>query len=272
MTTIWIVDREGTTAGRCAHALQAEGWQVRVSADPTAVDQTASAVVLAGDLGWVPRMKDRAELAAVPVVLVTSLDRSGWDRTFQDEAAFSVDALLDLPVDAEALVKRLHGIFAARVEAGPEPPQGDFREIIQRAIASEEAAEKFYAGAAAASRVTGTREVLTTLAAEEREHKQMLLGFLEGTRSLPTARTAPTSVMETFGTPELTPELSPPDAFLLAARKEKLAVDFYTNWAALYPEGPERTLLLQLAEVERRHKQRVEEMFVNASFPEDFHE
>ena len=62
--------------------------------------------------------------------------------------------------------------------------------------------------------------------------------------------------------------MSPADAFLLAANKEKLAVEMYENWAKLYPEGAERELLLQLAEVERAHKAKVEAMFTNAAFPE----
>ena len=65
-----------------------------------------------------------------------------------------------------------------------------------------------------------------------------------------------------------TTEMSPADAFLLAAKKEKLAVQFYETWSRLYPEGPERSLLLSLAEIERRHKTKVEELFTNAAFPE----
>ena len=76
------------------------------------------------------------------------------------------------------------------------------------------------------------------------------------------------SLVEKFGSPAFSPDLSPADTFLLAARKEKLAVEFYENWAALYPEGAERELLLGLAEVERRHKAKVEAMFTNAAFPE----
>ena len=76
--------------------------------------------------------------------------------------------------------------------------------------------------------------------------------------------------MEAFGAPQFGAELSPADAFLLAANKERLAVEFYENWAKLYPEGEERRLLLHLADVERGHKVRVEAMFANAAFPESW--
>jgi rubrerythrin len=227
---------------------------------------------VAGDLTTVQALQRQSPWQSAPVVLVASLDRSGWDRTFSDETAFGVDALLDLPADVPALVKRLHGILEARQGASPSKRPAEFHQVIRRAIAEEEAAESFYKKAAAASRVPQTRSVLEGLARDEREHKQVLLEFLAGKSTLTFPPAAPSSVVETFGTPELTADMSPADAFLLAARKEKLAADFYENWANLYPVGPERALLLKLADVERRHKQHVEDMFSNASFPEDFFE
>jgi len=62
--------------------------------------------------------------------------------------------------------------------------------------------------------------------------------------------------------------MSPADAFLLAAKKERLAMQMYRNWAALYAAGPERDLLLRLAEMERQHQAHVEAMFSDAAFPE----
>ena len=83
---------------------------------------------------------------------------------------------------------------------------------------------------------------------------------------------APGAVVETLGTPDFTPDMSPADAFLLAAKKEKLAAEFYENWAGLCSPGQEREILLGLAGMERNHKKRVEDLFTNASFPEDFFE
>lgn len=56
----------------------------------------------------------------------------------------------------------------------------------------------------------------------------------------------------------------------LAARKERLSVAFCENRASLYPPGAERDLLLQLADVERRHEVKVSELFTNAAFPESW--
>jgi rubrerythrin len=267
--TIWIVDPRKRESARCREALRAEGWHVKVAASASGVKGHADAVVLVDDLAAVDGIRSQPSLRSVPIVLVISLDRSGWDRTFHDETAFRVEALLDLPVDTAALAKRLRGILDASRPAEQAVPS---REILRRAMANEEAAERFYRKAASASKDPATRLVLEDLASDEGEHRRKLLEFLEGKRPFVSAPVAPSSVVEKFGVPELTPDLSPADAFLLAARKEKLAADFYEDWAELHPPGPERELLLKLADMERRHKAHVEELFVNASFPEDFHE
>jgi len=92
--------------------------------------------------------------------------------------------------------------------------------------------------------------------------------FRDGRRPLPSASPKTASLAETFGTPEFSVDMSPADAFLLAANKERLAMQMYQSWAALYDEGPERELLLRLADVERQHLAHVEAMFSDAAFPE----
>ena len=140
--------------------------------------------------------------------------------------------------------------------------------IIARAIANEESSAAFYRQAASRVSDPVTREALEGLMRDEFEHKHILEEFRSGTRPLPADSTSGGSLMESLGSPDFTAELSPADAFLLAAKKEKLAVEFYENWARLYAGGPERELLLKLAEVERRHKTKVEDLFTNTAFPE----
>jgi rubrerythrin len=140
--------------------------------------------------------------------------------------------------------------------------------ILDRAVANEEAAAAFYRQAAESVSDPRTKEALEGLMRDEVEHKQLIEEFKTGARPLPEGVTSAGSLVEAFGTPDFSTDLSPADAFLLAARKEKLAVEFYESWAKLYPAGEERDLLLGLAEIERRHKARVEAMFSNAAFPE----
>ncbi len=204
----------------------------------------------------------------VPVVLVADLDRSGWDRTFGSAEALEVDALFDSPVDAAGVGPAAAGHIwpRARPCAGRTRPR--MASILDRAIASEEASEAFYRQAAGSVSDAGTREALEGLMRDEAEHKRLIEEFKSGARPLPEGTTSGGSLVETMGTPGFSEDMTPADAFLLAARKEKLAVELYENWAKLYPEGEERDLLLRLAEIERRHKVRVEAMFSNAAFPE----
>jgi len=268
MEKVYFVGEEPACYERFQEAVQLKGWAAEYCEDMSKVGEDAVAVVVVGDLGSTIRPR----LGNTPVLLLASLDRSGWDRTFSDERALGADALLDLNVRPETLVKRIEGILAARDDVSKGGVQIEFGDILGRAICTEEAAEAFYRRAAAAVKTPDAKDVLEMLADQEAEHKQTLLDFRDGKRELPSEWTAATSVLETFGTPKITPDLSPADAFLLAARKEKLAVQFYEDWADLYPEGPEKEILKKLANTEREHQRSVENMFVNASFPEDYFE
>lgn len=144
----------------------------------------------------------------------------------------------------------------------------DMLSIIERAIANEDSAAAFYRRAAASVSDPVTRDALEGLMRDEADHKKLLEEFKAGARALPRGQTSGGSLLESLGAPDFTADMSPTDAFLLAARKEKMAVEFYEKWAALYPGGPERDLLLGLAEIERRHKILVESMYANAAYPE----
>ena len=272
MSRILVVDTVGDSLPTLRQALGEAGFEVVVETALECCVAPAEAIILATDAAGLalalPQVARVREATGTPIILVTELDRSGWDRTFSAPEALSADALLDKPVDGQALVHRLRGILAARAEAGSVAPGPEAEAIIDRAIANEEAAAAFYKRAAATVTRADTREALESLMRDEEEHKRLLEEFRAGARPLSTATTPGGSLVEAFGAPPFSPDMSPADAFLLAAQKEKLAVTLYENWAQLYPEGPERELLSQLAEVERRHKQRVEAIFSNAAFPE----
>ncbi|MGO8704137.1 MAG: ferritin family protein [Candidatus Brocadiia bacterium] len=273
---ILIMDATGVVAGPLSAEMKAEGWTTRTCAAPKKLPKTAGGcdgvflAVAAGELAArLPGAIRLARKSGAALLLATNLDRSGWDRTFESADALEVDALFDLPVEPAAVVRRLKGIAEARGRAEPEArktPAG--ASIIARAVANEEAAQAFYARAAKSVTRKDTKEALESLARDEKEHKRLLTEFKKGRGALPSEPAAGGSVLESASAPDFSPDMTPADAFLLAARKEKLAADFYESWASMYPEGPERELLHRLAEVERRHKAWVEGMFTNASFPE----
>jgi rubrerythrin len=148
------------------------------------------------------------------------------------------------------------------------PQAAGWKAILARAIANEESSAAFYQQAAARMTSPVTREALEGLMRDELDHKQLIREFQSGRRTLPEGHSSGGSLVECLGSPEFTAALSPADAFLLAAKREKMAVEFYETWARLYPAGAEQELLLKLAEVERCHKQKVEDLYTNAAFPE----
>ena len=159
-----------------------------------------------------------------------------------------------------------HGEDVQKLAVAPE-----MSAILDRAIANEEAAAAFYRRAAAALADAETREALEGLMRDEEEHKRLIEEFRSGARPLPKATAQAATLVESLRHAAASAaDMSPADAFLLAANKERLAVELYENWAKLYSEGAERQLLLHLADVERGHKARVEAMFANAAFPESW--
>jgi len=272
MGKIAIVDTVGDSREALRQALTAAGYEVAVEEALDCCDVSVEAIVLATDAAGLATAHQQVEALretrGTPIILVTDLDRSGWDRTFGSAEGLAVDALLDRPVDVHAFMRRLAGILQARQVAAAGPAPLEMSAIIARAIANEEASEAFYGRAAELVEAPDTREALESLSRDERGHKALLEEFRSGARALPASAAAVGTLVETMGTPEFTPDMTPADAFLLAANKERLAVEMYENWAHLYPAGPEHDLLLKLAEVERRHKTRVEAMFANAAFPE----
>ena len=275
MGRILVVDTVGDVGESLTWALGEAGWEVLVVGDAAVCRTTpADAIVLATDAAGLARaqvhVESLREESGTPVILVMDLDRSGWDRTFSSPEALNVDALFDRPVDARALVQRLAGMLAARDDAQKLAVAPEMSSILDQAIVNEERAAAFYRRAAERISNAETREVLETLMRDEQEHKRLLEEFRLGVRPLPKTTAQTATLVEAFGAPPFGVGMSPADAFLLAANKERLAVEFYENWAKLYPEGEERQLLLHLAGVERGHKARVEAMFANAAFPESW--
>jgi rubrerythrin len=273
MERILLVDTLGDVRAYIEQPLSDAGWDVLVADDAAACRTTAAdAILLATDTAGLARALTHVEAvrekSGTPVILVANLDRSGWDRTLGAPESLNVDALFDKPVNAPALIRRLAGMLAARDDVRKPAAASDMPSILERAIANEEAAAAFYRRAAQGVSNPDTRKVLESLMHDEEEHKRIIEEFRSGARPLPEGTTQTATLVEAFGTPPFGTGISAADAFLLAANKERLTMEFYANWAKLYPEGEQRQLLLHLSEVERGHKARVEAMFTNAAFPE----
>jgi rubrerythrin len=278
MPKILLIDLTANRAAAdLAQALTTQNFHVQSLSDLAAAKSAASssdAIILATSAAnlatSLPAAIALRTNRRTPILLATDLNTSHWDETFGLPEALDVDALLGLPIDTAAMIQRINGLLEARAAVAPQTLVPGMKSILDRAIANEQEAASFYLRAAAAVRDPQTKEALRRLAEDEKGHQNLLLEFSRGRHPLPPTPTVPPSLVDALGCPNFTPELTPPDAFLLAACKERLSVRFYEDWAQLYPAGPERELLDELSGVERRHQEYVEGLFSNASFPESW--
>lgn len=147
-----------------------------------------------------------------------------------------------------------------------------FDRIMQESIAEEIAARDFYRQAAQRIQDASVKAILEELARDEEQHRATLETF----RFDPTSRVAFEKVAD-FGVAESqeridTPsvDMTPREAFQLAMKKEEQAMVAYGKLADGCSDAETRKLYRELAEMERGHKARLESLFVDVAYPEDW--
>jgi rubrerythrin len=143
--------------------------------------------------------------------------------------------------------------------------------ILEMAIAQESAANKFYTELGDRVRDQSTRETLEFLATEESRHREFLEAYRKGKApegGLGLRQVVDAHLAETLGAPSWKPDWRPEDAFLAAAGQEALSHEFYEKLAQLHPQGAVRDLLLELAQEELAHKEKLEYLYANTAFPQ----
>lgn len=144
--------------------------------------------------------------------------------------------------------------------------------LLNKAVAAEMEANLFYKLVAERAANPAVRQAFTELAAEELGHRD----FLENVRRDPdmirklSAPAVDYHVAEATALPALSIDMKPADAVALAMKKEQQAVELYKNLAQSAADPELEKLLIGLANMERRHKTRLEELFVQIGYPEAF--
>ena len=145
-------------------------------------------------------------------------------------------------------------------------------ECIETAIKREEEAFAFYSDLSGQVADDAARETVLWIAGEEKKHKVFLEKFRdkgEGPASMRVAEVTYYKIAEHLEEPEASDSMSRAEIFLLAAHRENRAHQFYTELAALYDEGSEvREMLLRIANEELKHKEKMEYLYANTSFPQ----
>jgi len=135
--------------------------------------------------------------------------------------------------------------------------QTDLSALFESAIESEIEANAFYKDAAEKVADPSVKAILEQLASEEKGHEALLRKMQSDPESVEAS-------------PPLTTSLAPADAFALAMKKEQAAVEFYSRLAEWATEGELRAAYENLANMERGHKSRLEQLYVDVGFPEAF--
>ena len=143
------------------------------------------------------------------------------------------------------------------------------KKIISLAIDREVEAYTFYKSVADRARDEALKTVFADLAGEEKKHREFLQTFLsKDAKQMKFAAQADYKTYDGLQTPALTVDLKPLDGLVIAIKKELEAMQMYTQLANASADTETQFLFSQLANMEKTHKARLEDIYTNMAFPE----
>jgi len=143
------------------------------------------------------------------------------------------------------------------------------KKIISLAIDREVEAYTFYKSVAGRVKDKVLKDLFAELAGEEKKHREFLQGFLaKDVSKIKFTAGHDYKVGDSLPTPPLTADLKPLDGLVIAIRKELEAMQMYTQFANAAADTETQMLFTQLANMERGHKARLEDIYTNMAFPE----
>jgi len=145
----------------------------------------------------------------------------------------------------------------------------EYKSIIKFAMENEVEAKKFYEEAAKKVKNTQLKEMFADFAEEEKRHREILKQvYISNRMGDYFHEDRDYHIAEDMDLPALSTDMKPADAIALAMKKEEAAMVQYTELAETCPEPDKKKLFLDLAAMERGHKLRMENAFVDIGFPE----
>jgi rubrerythrin len=145
----------------------------------------------------------------------------------------------------------------------------DAKKIISTAIEREVESYTFYRGIADKVKAPALKSLFSELAGEEKLHREFLQSMLS--KDIAKMHFDPShdyKVGDTLPTPPLSMDLKPLEGLVIAIKKELEAMQMYTQLAKLSKDTETQLLFSQLANMERGHKARLEDLYTNMAFPE----
>lgn len=145
----------------------------------------------------------------------------------------------------------------------------EYKGIISEAINNEVEAYTFYQTVSEKVTDANLKTLFGELAGEEKGHREYLQKLLSrDITSLGFSSTKDYKVGDSIPTPPLTPDMKPVDGLVVAIKKELAAMQMYTQLANASDDAEVKKLFTELATMERGHKTRLEDIYVNTAFAE----
>ncbi|MHB8069808.1 MAG: ferritin-like domain-containing protein [Desulfobaccales bacterium] len=148
----------------------------------------------------------------------------------------------------------------------------EITDIINSAISQENQSHEFYLRMANLVSQAETKETFQYLAQEELEHKAFLQSCFTPEGCKLVGHPQNVHLAEHLQAPEITPDMPPKEALVIAMKQEESAHRFYQTLAGLQPPGEIRSFLEKMAQMELSHKEKMEYLYDNTAFPEVWHE
>jgi rubrerythrin len=145
----------------------------------------------------------------------------------------------------------------------------DAKKIIATAIDREVESYTFYRGIADKVKDKVLKDLFAELAGEEKKHREFLQGMLtKDITKMKFDASHDYKVADALPSPTLSVSMKPIEGIVVAIKKELEAMQMYTQLAALAKDNETQLLFSQLANMERGHKARLEDLYTNMAFPE----
>jgi rubrerythrin len=147
----------------------------------------------------------------------------------------------------------------------------ELSQVIEMAIKKEEEARAFYLALYDRVQDEMAKDTLKYLAAEEGKHIEYLTTCHAGkycSEVLNLKEPVDYHVIEHLKQPDIKKNMNTAEVYLVAAKREMDAHNFYKNLAKSYPPGEVRDLLTKMANQEMKHKEKVEYLYTNSAFPQ----
>jgi rubrerythrin len=149
-----------------------------------------------------------------------------------------------------------------------DPVEKKIKAIIQQAIDDTMSSRELYLTMADLVERPETKETLRYLAKNETGHKRFLERILDEVVCPLEPPIGDTHVSEFLKCPPITRKLSPKEALVIAIKREETLHKFYKYLEDIQPPGEIRDLLQEMALIKLEHREKLEDIYDNLTFPE----